>query len=800
MIVDENNFITIQNIYNDEIYMEMELDKSFEITSLCHPLTYLNKILFGSKNGQLQLWNVRVGKLIYNFNETFNNKRINVLKQSTAVDIIAVGVQDGYIYLFNLKKDVIIMKFYQNSDVISISFSTDGSNYMASGSINGNISIWDLNKNQLVTCILDGHKGKVITLEYLPNSPILLSTSDDNSIKEWIFDENINDDTSLTLGTKYRMYKQRSGHNEPIEKLKFYYSDSKSTINTNSQYIIITSSKDCTIRYFNLYRDEQNVEISQGNVYEKARKLKMDAKNLRLSKIIDFSFSEQREYFWDNCVTCHKNDRYVRTWNIKNKKIGQHMMGYKTKLPINLKNTLPMKCELSSCGNFVIVGYNNGSLLVFNIQSGLYYKEFKDDNKNLKIVGICIDNINRYLVSADINNIKFWNFKNGKKIGEINLENEEIKKIKLHSENMLLLILIKNIKTNKNYIKILDIETRKLVRIINKRNFKEIIDVLFSKDGKWLIIATIDNLLLTWNIITNQLIDCIKLDKQIKSMDFSPLGDFLIISYKENKGIHVLSNKIIYDPTIILMPLPSNYNPNLNLNKNKNKNYLNIENDKKVIEIIKKKKLNDKTIKLGLIPETKWVFLSKIDLIKERNKPKQDKVILKSAPFFLPTIQGILPSFEINNTKQDIDIKFKKFKIEKSELIKNLKLFINNFEQNNNCLIKFIEFLVNMTPSCLDREIMYLDDELEGSIDILLNFIIFLNCAVKNGIYFEFIQGLISLFIKIHSKKILQNSFFFQNYLNDLINNMEKRKKLLDSSISHCLCILEFIQHDKIMF
>lgn len=31
----------------------------FEIRAMLHPSTYLNKILLGGKNGQLQLWNVR---------------------------------------------------------------------------------------------------------------------------------------------------------------------------------------------------------------------------------------------------------------------------------------------------------------------------------------------------------------------------------------------------------------------------------------------------------------------------------------------------------------------------------------------------------------------------------------------------------------------------------------------------------------------------------------------------------------------------------------------------------------------
>lgn len=40
---------------------------SFQVTVVMHPSTYLNKILFGSKQGSLQLWNIKQNKLVYTF-------------------------------------------------------------------------------------------------------------------------------------------------------------------------------------------------------------------------------------------------------------------------------------------------------------------------------------------------------------------------------------------------------------------------------------------------------------------------------------------------------------------------------------------------------------------------------------------------------------------------------------------------------------------------------------------------------------------------------------------------------------
>ena len=43
-----------------ELYLEMEFNaKNFYVTCLTHPSTYLNKILLCSRQGQMQLWNIK---------------------------------------------------------------------------------------------------------------------------------------------------------------------------------------------------------------------------------------------------------------------------------------------------------------------------------------------------------------------------------------------------------------------------------------------------------------------------------------------------------------------------------------------------------------------------------------------------------------------------------------------------------------------------------------------------------------------------------------------------------------------
>lgn len=43
-----------------EEYLQVDFDKAtFAVSAILHPSTYLNKILLGSEQGSLQLWNIR---------------------------------------------------------------------------------------------------------------------------------------------------------------------------------------------------------------------------------------------------------------------------------------------------------------------------------------------------------------------------------------------------------------------------------------------------------------------------------------------------------------------------------------------------------------------------------------------------------------------------------------------------------------------------------------------------------------------------------------------------------------------
>lgn len=59
----------------------------------------------------------------------------------------------------------------------------DGPTILASGSTLGHIALWDLEKKKLQSQIRDAHTSSVTGMHCLPNEPLLVTSSPDNSVK-----------------------------------------------------------------------------------------------------------------------------------------------------------------------------------------------------------------------------------------------------------------------------------------------------------------------------------------------------------------------------------------------------------------------------------------------------------------------------------------------------------------------------------------------------------------------------------------------------------------------------------------
>lgn len=253
MSVDEDSLLKVWEKRSETIYLEIPFQNdTFKITAIMHPSTYANKVVLGSEQGFLQLWNVKKGKLVYTFNG-FDSK-ITIIEQSPALDVVAVGLSSGKIVLLNLKLDVVLMEFSQEwGAVTGITFRTDGPPMMATSSTSGQIAFWNLEEKKVSGTLL-AHNDGIFTLKFMPNEPLLLTTSLDNSLKLWIFDK---------LDGNPRLLRYREGHSASPLCIRYHGSKGDS---------ILSSGEDSSLRIFSTISETLNVSLGRASYNRKVSK------------------------------------------------------------------------------------------------------------------------------------------------------------------------------------------------------------------------------------------------------------------------------------------------------------------------------------------------------------------------------------------------------------------------------------------------------------------------------------------------------------------------------------------------
>lgn len=186
--IDEDNILRVFDIKEESQFLELEFDEEhFKVSTLCHPPTYLNKILLGSQQGQLQLWNLRTSKLVYTFQGW--KSAVTVTEPAPAVDVVAIALANGKIILHNLRYDRSVIDFTHDWGMVScLSFRLDGVPVMVTGSTEGHIVMWDLEEKRVMSQVESAHSSRIAGMQCLMSEPLMVTNSEDNSLKMWIFD------------------------------------------------------------------------------------------------------------------------------------------------------------------------------------------------------------------------------------------------------------------------------------------------------------------------------------------------------------------------------------------------------------------------------------------------------------------------------------------------------------------------------------------------------------------------------------------------------------------------------------
>ncbi|EPX71916.1 U3 snoRNP-associated protein Utp21 [Schizosaccharomyces octosporus yFS286] len=754
-----------------ELHTVFQPTANADVTAMIHPSTYLNKIILGFSDGSFELWNMRTAKCVYKFKNLVGDA-ITSLTQAPVLDILAIGTAGGRIVLYNLRNATIVMEFRQSGRVLSSSFRTDGVPILATSNHQGDVSLFDLSKRRVQNVVYGAHHGPIPKLQFLNGQPVLVTAGPDNSLKEWIFD---------SMDGAPRILRLRNGHYEPPSCIKFY---------GQSVHFLLSAASDNTLRAISVFQDNQTVELSQGSVTSKAKKLNVRPDELKLPEIISMSSSNSREKYWDNILTAHKNDNAARTWNWKNKTLGQHV------LPTTDGTPVRAVC-VSCCGNFGMVGSSKGLVNVYNMQSGILRKSFgHKQHSNKPITSIMLDNVNRVLVVSSLDGtLRFWDFNKGSLIDTIDMGSSITSAVYHHASDLIAVI------CDDFGIRIVDVQTRKVVRELWGHS-NRLTDIDFSNDGRWLVTASLDGTIRTWDLPTGHLIDAITTGNVCTGLSFGPTGDYLATSHVDQIGISLWTNlsmfKHVSTKSLRLDDITEVSLPSISGEKGTSvvQAALNAEEDEEEEDDIlytTADQIDNQLQTLSKLPRTQWQTLVNMELIKARNAPKEAPKAPEKAPFFLPSLkeqsEGLVSKLdETNNDKQS-----------RPNLASSMQNLTTRFSEllHAGDDDAFFEYLKTLPPAKTDLEIRSLE-----AFPPYEEFILFINSMTSRLASrrdFELVQAYMAVFIKAHEDVLLSSeaSNEKENVLNALkawgTVQKEENNRLLDL-IHYCSGVLSFMR------
>ncbi|XP_048582009.1 WD repeat-containing protein 36 [Nematostella vectensis] len=749
--VDEGSSLKVWDIKTTELYLEVGFDsKTFHITCLMHPSTYLNKILLCSKQGSMQIWNIKTNKMIYSFEGW--SCPITAVEQAPAIDVVAVGLQSGKIVIHNLKVDETVMTFQQDwGPVTAIAFRTDGNPVMATASPSGNIALWDLEGRKLRSTLIDAHDGSVCGLKFLPSQPLLATNGPDNALKLWIFDQ---------PDGSGRLLRSRSGHSAPPTKIRFYGHKGSD---------ILSAGLDRTFRHISTANDARSCELSQGSLAKKAKNSGIKVEELKLTPITDFAAETTRNSDWENIVTCHQGNKQARSWWFQKKALGKHTL--ETRGNKDGDNTSITAVTISSCGNFAIIGDSKGHVDSFNIQSGNHRASYGNPRAHKGCVrGVAIDGVNQQLLSAGADSqLRFWSFTKRKLLSKLSFE-ALMTGLEIHRESSLAAVVCEDFS-----IHIADIEMHRIVRTFTG-HANRITDVSFSPDGRWLISSSMDSTIRTWDLPAARLIDCFLVASPVTSLTLSPTGEYLATSHVDDLGVYLWSNKTLYGH-VALVPLPSTFEPSLvqlpvtsggeteemsdailETRTSGEVTDMGETQESRTEEFKSPDQLSNELITMSLLPQSRWRNLTSLEIIKQRNRPKQPPKPPKSAPFFLPTEPGLVPKF-VAEEKDVADEEVSQSKLIQLRRLQPQTEFQKMLDKcsSSGDYDPLMSSLKAMGPSAIDAELRLVSPESGGTIALMQQFMEFLSTHMATKRDFELVEAYMALFLKLHGSLIMEH-------------------------------------------
>ncbi|PFH35640.1 WD domain, G-beta repeat-containing protein [Besnoitia besnoiti] len=685
-------------------------------TALLHPPTYLNKVAVGFDSGHLLIVNLRTGLLVHqlrclvsaqtreeagraaNARATGGSSELSSdeddadalpkLASSSSPassawgavtcaangpepDVVAVGFSSGRIAVVDLARDELLLEFAHapaQGAVLSLAFRTDASSsisseddaiadlsaVLVSGGKNGDLVVWSLDEGRFLGAVEGAHQGPIRSLQFYPGQPILVSSGDDNSLVMWIFD--------LPTGLP-RELKSRRGHIGPVDFLGFYDGIQEGT------ELLTTSTLGGRghIARTSLIRQQQNCAFSAKCFRKKATDWGFRPKRFPPA-VTDIAFASSRHFDWPNVVSIHRGAHAALVWSFHDKALTTQALRVSRHAP-----TPATAVAVSGCGNFVVIGYADGTLHKFNLQSGKHRGEFSGRPHTAagpaplahRAGAICavavIQSTTVVAASSHPSDVALSLYSLKSQAFERRLplptSRGPIASFVVSQNSSLLAV-----SSQEGAVFLVDILSQAVIRAIFKEGAPASPRALaFSPDGRWLAVASRPGAsqgptLYIYDILSAAVVDWLRFKSPVLAMTFDPTGTFLLTSHEHaHGGVLIWANKHAFDPALSAPLLhaspaqpidvedPVAWQAGESADGDQDGDARADQDTEDRLKLAstfyktKREPLFNGALTLSSVAPSKLQALMCVEEIKEKCKPVQPVAAAVSAPFFLPT-------------------------------------------------------------------------------------------------------------------------------------------------------------------
>ncbi|MFK8185277.1 MAG: caspase family protein [Phormidesmis sp.] len=439
---------------------------------------------------------------------------------------IASGSTDNTIKIWNAKTGQLVKTLpVADQWIYAVAFSPDGQRMVSAGKDKA-LRIWDVNTGQQVGQDFTGHTGEVRAVTFSPDGSKLVSGSDDKTIRIW----DVNSGKTLAEKTHWgavwavafspdgnliasgstdrtiRLWKAETG--ELIgESIKGHQGSIFSLAFSTDSTRLVSGSSDRTLRLWNTKTREQIGESLRGHE----------------DKVYTVKFSPDNRY-----IISAGADRSIRLWDAKRGRLsGQILDAHKD---------LIWSLDISPDSNQIASGGSDQSVRVWDIQANLPTGQPWISNHERSILSIALSADDKYLVSADeAGKINLWDMQSKQqRIVALGAHKGPVYSVVAHPKNQQIVSA-----GTDGTLRIWDIEKEAEIRQRKGHGGAAIYAVAFSPDGNTLVSGGRDNHLQLWDATNGEPLGqpLTGHSSYVYAVAFSPDGNTFVSGSRDDKLI-----------------------------------------------------------------------------------------------------------------------------------------------------------------------------------------------------------------------------------------------------------------------